>query len=369
MNILALEPYYGGSHQAFLDGWQAHSRHHWTCLTLPPHHWKWRLRHGAITLAAKVGQLKDRKFDLVFASSMLNLACSRGLVPFDIATLPHIVYFHENQLTYPDRFRGERDYHFAFDNFQSMLAADAIWFNSAWHRDSFLSACRELLARMPDFRLFDHIPQVISKSQIRPPGLALNSVSRRPNLDHPHIVWAARWEHDKNPGDFFAALRILRQKQLPFRLSVLGEAFQNAPADFETARIEFQHQIERWGGFPSHNDYLQFLQTTDIFVSTALHEFFGIAAAESILSGNIPVLPNRLAYPELIAATDDDCALLYSGSPESLAERLAKLITDHNFASSAKRLAEKAQGYLERLTWETLAPTYDDALEHAASRR
>ena len=35
MRILALEPYYGGSHQAFLDGWTAHSRHAFTVLGLP----------------------------------------------------------------------------------------------------------------------------------------------------------------------------------------------------------------------------------------------------------------------------------------------------------------------------------------------
>jgi len=48
VNILALEPFYGGSHRAFLDGWAAHSRHHWTVLGLSPRHWKWRMRHGAI---------------------------------------------------------------------------------------------------------------------------------------------------------------------------------------------------------------------------------------------------------------------------------------------------------------------------------
>ncbi|MCK4372451.1 MAG: DUF3524 domain-containing protein, partial [candidate division Zixibacteria bacterium] len=35
MKILALEPYYGGSHKAFLDGWSSRSRHEWTILKLP----------------------------------------------------------------------------------------------------------------------------------------------------------------------------------------------------------------------------------------------------------------------------------------------------------------------------------------------
>ena len=52
MRILALEPYYGGSHQAFLDGWSKRSCHTWTVLTLPAAKWKWRTRHAAITFAA-----------------------------------------------------------------------------------------------------------------------------------------------------------------------------------------------------------------------------------------------------------------------------------------------------------------------------
>ena len=51
MRVLALNPYHGGSHRAFLDGWMANSRHRFTLLTLPAHHWKWRMRHAAVTFA------------------------------------------------------------------------------------------------------------------------------------------------------------------------------------------------------------------------------------------------------------------------------------------------------------------------------
>jgi hypothetical protein len=36
---------------------------------------------------------------------------------------------------------------------------------------------------------------------------------------------AARWEHDKNPEDFFRALEILRWRSVEFRLSVIVEQF------------------------------------------------------------------------------------------------------------------------------------------------
>ncbi len=81
LKILALEPYYGGSHKAFLDGWTAFSRHKWTLLTLPPRKWKWRMRHSAVTLAnqtaEKVGA--GERWDVLFCSDMLNLAEYKGL--------------------------------------------------------------------------------------------------------------------------------------------------------------------------------------------------------------------------------------------------------------------------------------------------
>ena len=81
MNVLALEPYHGGSHKAFLDGWSAHSRHTWDILGLPPNKWKWRMRHAAITFAREVTERvrAGQTWDLLFVSEMLNLAEFLGL--------------------------------------------------------------------------------------------------------------------------------------------------------------------------------------------------------------------------------------------------------------------------------------------------
>jgi hypothetical protein len=47
----------------------------------------------------------------------------RGLACRDIRELPALIYFHENQLTYPVRVESERDYQFAMTNMTSALAA------------------------------------------------------------------------------------------------------------------------------------------------------------------------------------------------------------------------------------------------------
>ena len=44
------------------------------------------------------------------------------------------------------------------------------------------------------------------------------------------------------------------------------------------------------------------LSRADWVLSTASHEFFGIAVVEAMLMGCLPWLPDRLSYPELVPA-------------------------------------------------------------------
>lgn len=367
MNILALEPYYGGSHRAFLDGWIASSRHTWTCLTLPAHHWKWRMRHAAITFAEELAHRTDAPFAAIFCTDMLNLAAFRGLAPQPIASLPAIVYFHENQLTYPDQTRTQRDFHYAFDNFQTLLAADQTWFNSAYHRTEFFEQCRAFLKKFPDYTLEARLDLALAKTIVASPGLPeLTPRQRAHHFACPHIVWAARWEKDKNPEDFFAAMIHLQQQGYPFRLSVVGESFRDSPPIFAQARQQLADRIDQWGFLPSHDDYLHLLGQCDLFVSTAVHEFFGISAAEAILAGSLPVLPSRLAYPELV---DHQPNLLYDGTPAGLITHLEKLREDAAFQAAAQAQHVAVMTKLNGLRWSQLASVYDQQLEQVVAAR
>ncbi|MEE8577726.1 MAG: DUF3524 domain-containing protein, partial [candidate division Zixibacteria bacterium] len=299
MKILALEPFYGGSHKAFLDGWVSQSRHDWTIISLPARKWKWRMRHAAVTMADAVADRMEQgeTFDLIFCSDMLNLSEFRGLVTEEIRARPSVVYFHENQLTYPNRIIAKRDYHFAFTNLTTSLCADEIWFNSQFHKEELLGALPRFWKRMPDFDLSRHIEALNQKSKVHSPGIE-NPLPRSTRKSGPvHIVWVARWEHDKNPADFFAALEQLKEQAVPFCLSILGEQYAEIPRQFTEAQDFFADEIINYGFQPAREAYLQTLSEADVVVSTAEHEFFGIAVVEAIAAGAYPLLPDRLSYP------------------------------------------------------------------------
>src|SRR5262245_22045491 len=149
--VLFLDPYHGPSHAALSRTLQARSRHQVTLLTLPPRKWKWRMRGAALALEGPARALPPP--DLLIVTDMLNLPETLALLRDHWgARLPVILYFHENQLTYPVSGGDERDLHFGLVNIHSALSADLVLFNSRFHLEDFLGAVPKVLRQMPDER-------------------------------------------------------------------------------------------------------------------------------------------------------------------------------------------------------------------------
>ena len=93
MKILFLESFFGGSHMDFALGLKEYSNHEIDIVTLPARNWKWRMRGAALEFFRKVENIE--KYDLIFATGMMNLADFKALAR--TKALPIILYFHENQ--------------------------------------------------------------------------------------------------------------------------------------------------------------------------------------------------------------------------------------------------------------------------------
>jgi hypothetical protein len=323
--ILYLEPFAAGSHDAFTRTLTGGVDAEWTVLTLPGRHWKWRVRGSAAWFALEQAAELARPFELVFAGSYVPLAELLGLVP-QLAAVPRILYFHENQLAFPVReeFSGERDLHFGFTQLTSALAADRCAFNSAWNRDSFLEAGRALLARMPDAVPRGWVERIAERSVVLPVPLELPDPPACAGGEEPPgparaagplVLWNHRWEHDKGPEAFFAALRRLVERDVPFRVAICGERFSEAPSCFAEAPAWLGSRLVHLGRIESREEYFALLGRCQLAVSTAAHEFFGIGMLEAAHLGARPLVPDRLAYRELFPAE-----LRYAGDEEFAGE-------------------------------------------------
>lgn len=314
MNILALEPWYGGSHQRFLDGLVEHSTHEIRSITMPGRFWRWRMEGGGVTLAKKVRSTVEDGFrpDLIFATDKVNVPAVLSLARPALTNVPVVLYFHENQLTYPLPPDQERERAYAITNYLSALAADRVVFNSQFHFDEFIDALPQLLRDFPDFTNMHTVRDLRAKSSVLHLGMDLSAhdahegagTNRSLHSTQPPIVlWNQRWAYDKNPSAFFRVMNRLDDAGVPFRLILAGKHFREQPEEFEQAFERYAERILHYGYAEDFAEYSRLLHRADVVVSTARHEFFGVAVQEAIYCGCHPVLPNRLSYPELIPET------------------------------------------------------------------
>ena len=354
--ILALDAYHSGSHRAVIDAWQRKSGHAIEVLSLPGRHWKWRMRHAALSFVDLCHDLTDEP-DCIWCTDMLDLAAWRGLAPRHLSQKPHILYMHENQLLYPDQHKQQRDFHYAFTNYTSCCAADLIAWNSQWHCDQFISDMQAYLKRMPDYHL--DVEQLRAKSVVLYPGFDFqdHTVQRS---EKPCILWAARWEWEKGPDIFFDALAKLGE-DLQFELAVIGGDPQQAPEVFQRAEQAWQYRIKQWGYVDSGAAYWSLLHQADVVVSTARHEFFGLAMVEACAAGARPILPQRLSYPEVFANAVDPIFYQDAGAGEAdaLAQVLAAALTEQQVSLVIPARQEAMQVY----EWQALIPQWDAAVE------
>ena len=118
------------------------------------------------------------------------------------------------------------------------------------------------------------------------------------NKDCLHLIWPHRWEHDKNPKLLVEVLLELNKRQVDFKVTICGENFQTAPECFEGIQVKLGNKLLNFGFLPREK-YIQTLLSGDIVISTAGHEFYGVAMLEATYCGCMPLAPNKLVYPEI----------------------------------------------------------------------
>jgi len=379
MNVLALEPWYGGSHRHFLNGLTAHSRHTVRQITMPGRFWRWRMEGGGVTLARKVREAVDDGFapDLVFASDMVNLPAVLSLARPHLEDVPVVLYFHENQLTYPLPPDRERERAYAITNYLSALAADRVVFNSQFHFDEFTEALPVLLRDFPDFTNMGTVRDIREKSTVLHVGLdlqahdahAASSASRSwSGTGPPVVLWNQRWEYDKNPEGFFRVMNRLDDDGNDFQLILAGKHFREQPEAFEEAFERYAERILHYGYAEDFDEYSRLLHRADLVVSTSIHEFFGVAIMEAIYCGCHPLLPNRLSYPELIPDTHHE-PLLHAPILYDDEDELFEILRDVLNGEEGTLPRDTLRKIPAHLDWETHVQAYDDLFDEVAEAR
>ena len=317
------------------------------------------MRGSAITLA---GQVTHRP-DVVLASSLLDLGSFLGHARKTLGDVRVVLYMHENQLTYPLPDGARRDMGAAFINWSSMVAADRVVFNSEFHRAAWFEAVEPMLRSHPEPRHIGLVDRIREASSVLPVGVELGWVDEHASKSAPPlIIWNQRWEHDKDPDTLAWALGELAGDGLEFRVAVCGEsAFGQIPPSLAGLPDVLGERLIHHG-FAERPVYEGLLTEASVVVSTARHEFFGVAVVEAMAAGARPVFPNRLSYPGLVPH-EMHGAVLYGNRVELVAKLAAALTSlDHGPNDASDAVRDQTTQAARRFDWRTVAPAYDDLL-------
>jgi len=358
MRVTVVEPYYGGSHKAWADGYAAASAHDVTLITHPARFWKWRMHGAFLTLADELAHDVELNGppDVILASSMMDVAAFAGAVRNVASGVPIAVYFHESQFTYPLSPSDKPDATYPMKNWSSAATADLVIFNSQYHRTVFREEARRFLNSFPEYKHVGRVDEVLDASDVLPVGIDVSDLESPSSgsQDPPLVLWNQRWEHDKGPDELKAIVAGLMSAGADFRFAMCGEVFVSVPSTYGEITEMLGNRLVH-SGWAEREQYVELLSETSVVLSTALQEFFGVGVTEAVAAGAHPVLPDRLVYPERIQDFGAEPQHSLFASPEHAVELvLAALGRDPDVAlTRAARL----------FSWDRIAPRYDEALE------
>ncbi|WP_299978325.1 DUF3524 domain-containing protein [uncultured Pseudoteredinibacter sp.] len=340
----------------------------WTQLCLAPRYFSWRQRGNSLSWAFNERETLQQDYQFLLATSMVDLSALRGFVP-ELAQLPTILYFHENQFAYPKSAKQHSLVEPQLTSIYSALCADRLIFNSQYNQQSFLNGAKKLLKAMPDNVPKGLLERLRSKSELIPVPIAAAKVSDKAVYAGPgalRILWNHRWEYDKGPNRLLALIQSLQhmllalpaQKRPSIEWYIVGQSFRQVPSEFEQIhKLLSAHdspmKLVAWGYQECLEDYHALLTKADIVLSTAEHDFQGLAVLEACSYGCLPLLPDRLVYPEWFAKN----ACYQSGSIELEASGLAARVLDMALSRAAGQPLEEVQAKLD-FSWPNLGPKY-----------
>lgn len=320
MNILLLSAYDTLSHQKWrqqlVTGLPEFS---WQVLTLPPRYFNYRVRTSALSWFYQHKEKLEQRYDLIIATSVTDITLLKSLNS-SLSNTPVWLFCHENQFEYPESAHEKKEHRLQLQTsfFFNCLCADWISFNSHWNRDTALKGLETLRRSWPERLPAEAVDSIRNKSDVLHVPLANHqqpAENSAENSGQINIVWNHRWEYDKGPDallHFVKALASFPEDAIKknLRLHIVGQQFRQMPDAFKKIKQLFEGSAKtnsnvtlgQWGYIEDHDQYQTLLASSDIVLSTSLHDFQGLSVLEAVQNGCVPLLPNALVYPEFFSA-------------------------------------------------------------------
>src|SRR5439155_16974405 len=308
LDILALEPFFGGGRRDMLETVIRCSRHRWTLLKLPPRRIERRLTAAAHWFAEQLTRHWVGRVDVLFTSEALNLADLYRLMP-NLLKKPSVVSFPNNPPPPPT---ATSDSPLDVANLNTAAAAHEIWFNSMYHLRDFFTRAASLVARHPELSSRNPMPELTHKAQLLPPPVDFNPIQEAladgqiPRRKRAMFVET----RDANVAVLNSALSQLARRGEKFELVTVGP-------------VEELSETFRRTTLPENDElaHVKAMLGCGIFMSTKDNCPCDYRGVRALAAGCWPVVPQAGFYPEMIPQKMQPSAM-YDGSPADLASKI-----------------------------------------------
>jgi len=351
--ILLLSAYDAKSHRYWHQQLQQHFiQHSWHILSLKDRYFAWRMAGNALSFKASFHNVLIGAYDLIIATSMTDLSTLYALYP-NLTNIPSILYFHENQFAYPANHNQKGLLEIQLKTIYAAMVADQLVFNSDYNQKTFLQGVSQFCLKMPDGLPAHLCHELKAKSNTLAVPIADDcqplSNKTKPNQNLV-VVWNHRWEHDKGPNTLLEVLRLCTNYP-HIKFHIMGQQFRSKPPAMQEIIEKHAAQCLSIGFVESRDQYINVLQHADVVLSTALHDFQGIAMLEAVACGCTPIAPNRLVYPELYPPEN-----LFPSAPEQPKHEAQSIVA---LLMNPQKLRQNPI----HCQWQQLQPDYTQLLE------
>lgn len=270
---------------------------------------------------------------------------------------------HENQLEYPTPQKQEinetamalKEHVYPVIHLNQIFGSDHIIFNSSFHKKVLTEHLFHFIKTRPEKS--HEIEKLLSdrlhdSSLVIPVGIYPFPAQKKDKTRKASLLWNHRWEYDKGPEEWVSRLDQFAWHEDPIDLYLIGgRARKDHPSPFLPLFSKSKYNIVEHGHLEYKKDYFDCLGRAKVLPVTSRHDFQGISVLEAIDAGVIPLLPNRLTYPELIPK-ELHSKLIYED--QEFASKLSLLLKD-GLSDNEEALLHSS---ISRFHWRELRPCW-----------
>ena len=153
--------------------------------------------------------------------------------------------------------------------------------------------------------------------------------------------------------------KYLAKQLYSFIQNIRGEWIRDYLIELEKSqwfsKEKLEDKILHFGYCESEKEYRDWLLISDILPVTSIQDFFGVSIIEAVSSCVYPILPNRLAYPEILSI--DKNKKIFYNSKQELKNKIEHVI--RNIDSIRQDSLQLSKFAINRYSWGKMAPVYD----------